>query len=148
MASSPPKWLRALASGLPTALVLAALVGLAYLGTTHDWKLPRLSPLRGEEDEDEGKEKKVDEAVSLGAALTLPSERHAGTAGIEAEAARLRALDHEVRATGVLAFDQDRHAHLATRVAGTAWRVPRGAGDRVKRGDVLAVASSLHAGHG
>src|ERR1041384_7826438 len=123
MAPSPRTGLRALASGVPTLLALAALGGIAYLGTTHDWKLPKLSALQGE-DEEEEKEKKADEGVSLGAPLTLPSERDARTAGIEAEAARLRTMNHEVKATGVLAFDQNRHAHLATRVTGTAWRVP------------------------
>src|SRR5262249_19086705 len=146
MASRVPGWLRALSSGIPTVLVLGALAGLAVLGSANDWKLNKLSAYWGaEEEEDEGKDKKAEETVFLGAPLTFPDERHAHTAGIEVEPARLRTMIHEVRATGVLAFDQTRHAQLATRVPGTAWRVPRKAGDRVKKGDVLAVVSSADA---
>jgi cobalt-zinc-cadmium efflux system membrane fusion protein len=122
------------------------LAGFAYVGSANDWKLKKLSAYWGaEEEDDEGKDKKAEETIFLGAPVTLPSERHAHTAGIEVEPARLKTMTHEVRATGVLAFDQTRHAQLATRVAGIAWRVPRKAGDRVQKGDVLAVVSSAEA---
>jgi cobalt-zinc-cadmium efflux system membrane fusion protein len=51
-----------------------------------------------------------------------------------------------VTASGELAFDPTRVAHLSTRVPGTAWRVSKKVGDPVRAGEVLALIDAAEVG--
>ena len=51
-----------------------------------------------------------------------------------------------VIANGEIEYDETRMAHLTSRVPGTVWRVQRQVGDRVKKGDVLALVDSAEVG--
>jgi cobalt-zinc-cadmium efflux system membrane fusion protein len=51
-----------------------------------------------------------------------------------------------VIANGEIVYDETRMAHLSSRVAGTVWKVQRQVGDRVKKGDVLALVDSADVG--
>ena len=49
-------------------------------------------------------------------------------------------------ANGEVVYDETRTAHLASRVAGTVWRVEKQVGDRVRKGDVLALIDAAEVG--
>jgi multidrug efflux pump subunit AcrA (membrane-fusion protein) len=126
---------------IPTVLVLAALAGLAWWGNAKDWKLQAMLML---EKPEEKKEKK--EEYSGAGPMTLESPESADKAGLEVEEAKQRPMTGQVSANATLAFDQTRYAQLAARVPGTAWRVLCQSGDRVRKGDVLALVSAPEVG--
>lgn len=49
-------------------------------------------------------------------------------------------------ANGEIGYDETRMAHLASRVNGTVWRVNKQVGDRVKKGDILALVEGADVG--
>lgn len=51
-----------------------------------------------------------------------------------------------ITANGEIGYDETKMAHLASRVNGTVWRVYKQAGDRVKKGDVLALIEGADIG--
>lgn len=51
-----------------------------------------------------------------------------------------------VTANGELVYDDTRLAHLSSRVAGTVWHVQKQVGDKVKKGDVLALVDAADVG--
>jgi len=51
-----------------------------------------------------------------------------------------------VSATGEIIYDPTRVARLASRAAGTVWRVDKNIGDRVQSGDVLAIVDAAEVG--
>src|SRR5262245_21706985 len=138
-----------LASYVPTALVLAGLVALWAWGARSGWQLDgglawwrKPKPDEGEA----GKRPAKEEDVGALAPLELSSDAAADKAGFELGQAKRRSVPRVVRATGVLAFDQTRYAHLSARAPGTAWRVLKGVGDPVGKDEVLALVASAEAG--
>ena len=57
-----------------------------------------------------------------------------------------RPIVEAVIANGEVVYDQTHMAHLASRVAGTVWRVEKQVGDRVRKGDVLALIDAAEVG--
>ena len=55
-------------------------------------------------------------------------------------------VEEVVGATGEIGYDPTRVARATSRAAGTVWRVERQVGDRVKRGEVLAIIDSVEVG--
>ncbi len=51
-----------------------------------------------------------------------------------------------VTANGEIVYDETRMAHLSSRVGGTVWHVAKKVGDRVKKGDVLALVDAADVG--
>ena len=49
-------------------------------------------------------------------------------------------------ANGEIVYDETRMAHLSSRVAGNVWRVNKQVGDRVNKGDILALIESAEVG--
>lgn len=66
--------------------------------------------------------------------------------GIEVTPAKLALITESVTATGEIGFDPTRVARLSTRVSGTLWRVEKRVGDKVRRGDVLALVDAADVG--
>ena len=66
--------------------------------------------------------------------------------GVDVEPVETRAMLDAIVANGEITYDETLVAHLAARVAGTVWRVEKNVGDRVQRGDVLALVDSLEVG--
>src|SRR4051794_3864599 len=140
----------------PTALVLAALAGLAWWGYATDWAVPRFGgPAAAAGGGAEGAVQVLRPegaapagpcAAFAGVRVRFPSASAVGQAGVRMQAAVERPLDVTVTANGVLDYDQDRLAHLAPRVPGNAWRVERRVGDRVRRGDLLGVVEAPDVG--
>ncbi len=75
----------------------------------------------------------------------------ASTAAIERVGIDIAVVDRQpvieaVVANGEIIYDQTRTANLASRVAGTVWRVEKQVGDKVRQGDVLALIDSADVG--
>jgi len=67
-------------------------------------------------------------------------------AGIEVEPAWRAPIVESISANGELDYDQTRSAHLSSRRPGTVWRVEKELGDRVAKGDVLALVDAAEVG--
>ena len=66
--------------------------------------------------------------------------------GIEVTPAKYAPISESVMANGEIGFDPTRAARLSSRVSGTLWRVEKQIGDKVKRGDVLALVDAADVG--
>jgi cobalt-zinc-cadmium efflux system membrane fusion protein len=201
---------------IPTAVVVAALGGLASWGHYSDWKVPKFSALIGKENEkveEWCKEHNVPEAecieckstllpvsqdygfckehgvaqcplehpdvtqlkakpvitpvmldrVSRALALKPRAEnsslcrlhlrriQFASTdaiekAGVDIAVVQERPIIEAVVANGEVVYDQNRMAHLSSRISGTVWQVERKVGDRVRKGDCLALIDAADVG--
>jgi cobalt-zinc-cadmium efflux system membrane fusion protein len=78
--------------------------------------------------------------------VQLASDETAARLGIGYARADRGAVSEVIQAPGEIRYDPTRVARVAPRAAGTVWRVERAAGDRVRRGDVLAVVDSAEVG--
>lgn len=67
-------------------------------------------------------------------------------AGVDIAIVQERPIIEAATANGELVYDQNRMAHLSSRVAGTVWQVERQIGDRVKKGDCLALVDAADVG--
>ena len=78
--------------------------------------------------------------------LQLPSEEMASRLGVGFVAVARGRVEEVVRAPGEIGYDPTRVARVAARAAGTVSRVERQVGDKVRRGDVLALVDSAEVG--
>jgi cobalt-zinc-cadmium efflux system membrane fusion protein len=67
-------------------------------------------------------------------------------AGIEVRPVTHGAVTETITAPGEILYDPTRVARLSSRLAGTVWRVEKNVGDRVRRGDVLALVDAAEVG--
>lgn len=67
-------------------------------------------------------------------------------AGVEVEPVELRPMTETVAAVGEITYDQTKLARVAARVPGTVGRVLVAVGDRVEKGDVLALIDAAEVG--
>jgi cobalt-zinc-cadmium efflux system membrane fusion protein len=67
-------------------------------------------------------------------------------AGIDVELAETRPIVESISANGEIIYDETRVAHLVPRLPGTIARVGKSVGDRVRKGDVLALIDSADVG--
>jgi cobalt-zinc-cadmium efflux system membrane fusion protein len=219
LASSPQPvttFLRWLLQAIPTAVVVAALGGLALWGHFSDWKIPKFSALAGKDNEKVEEwcaEHNVPEATCIECNLTLlpqssdfgwckehgiaqcplehpevaqvktipvvtlamldrasralaakprsensslcklhlrrvqfASNEAVEKAGVDIAVVQERPIVEAVIANGEVLYDQNRMAHLSSRVSGTVWQVERQVGDRVRKGDCLAMVDASEVG--
>jgi cobalt-zinc-cadmium efflux system membrane fusion protein len=66
--------------------------------------------------------------------------------GVDVQPVGREPIVETISANGEVGYDETRIAHLASRVAGTVWRVRRQVGERVKKGEVLALVDSAEVG--
>lgn len=67
-------------------------------------------------------------------------------AGVDIAVVQQRPMIEAVVANGEVIYDETHSAHLATRVTGTVWRVEKQVGDRVRKGDILALIDAADVG--
>lgn len=67
--------------------------------------------------------------------------------GVDIAIVAEKPVSEAIVANGEIVYDDTRMAHLSSRVAGTVWHVQKQVGDRVKKGDVLALIDSADVGH-
>jgi cobalt-zinc-cadmium efflux system membrane fusion protein len=78
--------------------------------------------------------------------VQLASGDVARTAGIESRPAEARGVTQVVETNAEVRYDQTRYAQVSPRVGGNVAKVRVQAGERVKRGDVLALVDSAEVG--
>jgi membrane fusion protein, heavy metal efflux system len=66
--------------------------------------------------------------------------------GVDIAIVAERPIVEAIVANGEIVYDETRMAHLSSRVAGTVWRVQKQVGDRVNKGDVLALVDAVDVG--
>ncbi len=66
--------------------------------------------------------------------------------GVEIAIVAERPIVETIAANGEIGYDQTRMAHFSSRVPGTVWRVQKQVGDRVAKGDVLALIDAADVG--
>ncbi len=78
--------------------------------------------------------------------VQVASTAAAEKAGLDIAVVQERRIIEAVTANGEVVYNQNRMAHLSSRVAGTVWRVEKQVGDRVRKGDVLAIIDAADVG--
>ena len=126
---------------LPLAFVLASL-SLA-LGASCS-RSPAAGDRGGAEEQAKNEHGRPDEKHEAGV-IELAPEAHA-RAGIETAVVQTQALEGELETTGEVGFDEDRKAHVGPRIAGRLAEVRATLGQRVRRGETLAVLDSTELG--
>ena len=140
-------FLRAAARQLPTLVVLSCLALLGWWGAVKEWRVKEMFPWLPERPKtDKEPAKKPENQGVSPSEIELDSPDSADEAGIRTGEAQRQGVVHVVAAPGVLAFDQTRYAQPAARVNGTAWSILAGAGQRVRKDEVLALVTAPEAG--
>jgi membrane fusion protein, heavy metal efflux system len=67
-------------------------------------------------------------------------------AGVDIAVVLERPMVEAAVANGEVVYDQTRMAHLSSRASGTVWQVQRQVGDRVRKGDLLALVDAAEVG--
>jgi multidrug efflux pump subunit AcrA (membrane-fusion protein) len=78
--------------------------------------------------------------------VQFTSHDSAMEAGIDVEPVETASIVESIPANGEITYDETRVAHLSSRVPGTIWKVFKNVGDRVRKGDVLALIDSAEVG--
>src|SRR5438132_4350895 len=144
-------------SQLPTLVTLAALVGLAVWGAKNDWKIPRAwgASARETEKEPAGSNKADGPDVPAGepatAALStkpivFPSQAAIEKAGIKCEKVQIQDMPRYVVAHASIDYEPSLYARLTARATGTVWRMEKEVGDKVGKGEVIALIDSADVG--
>jgi cobalt-zinc-cadmium efflux system membrane fusion protein len=154
-----------IASLVPTVLTLALLAGLGVWGVRHDWKVPRLGELWGDEVDDDKKKPKSEVKVIVSAdpdnpsppaevsssiawrRIEFPSAEAVEITGLRTASVQvLPSMARYVTAYAMLDYDPSYYAELATRAPGTVWQVHKEIGDPVRKGEVLALIEAAEVG--
>jgi len=122
--------------------VLAVLLGGACGGDKHD---DHDEHGEGEPGGEHGDEHAGHDEHEEGGPIELTPEA-AARANIVTSKVELRALSSEIGTTGEVGFDETRVAHVSPRISGRVHNVRALLGDRVKKGQVLAVIDSVELG--
>jgi cobalt-zinc-cadmium efflux system membrane fusion protein len=78
--------------------------------------------------------------------IQFASDASVTKTGVETAVVEQHPVVEAIVANGQVIYDETHAAHLASRVAGTVWRVEKRVGDRVKTGDILAYIDSAEVG--
>ena len=130
---------------LPIAIVLLAVGGVA--GVALQWRFGLLShaapgALSAPADSDAREEHRLEEEALVDEHVVELSDAQIAELGITLAPAAAGQLQHTVTLPGEIVVNADQLAHLVTRVTGVAKEVRRTLGDRVTKGEVMAVVDS------
>ena len=81
-----------------------------------------------------------------GRRIQFTSSEAAAKAGVDVEPVLRAPIIESVQATGEIRYDETRVAQLATKAAGTVWRVEKQVGDVVRKGEILAIVDAVEVG--
>lgn len=152
----------------PTLLVLLLLAGLVYVGYRTEWKLSRLSMLWGggaasEKDETEKRVSTFNPETIVkpdpsqpsavlkdcpiaGLLVEFPSSETARQGGLHFATVRQQPLSATASAPGEITYDPTRVTHLSARASGPVSRIYKIVGDRVTKGELLALVDASRVG--
>jgi cobalt-zinc-cadmium efflux system membrane fusion protein len=164
-------WIRsvaALASGIPTALALALLLGLGVWGYLNDWKAPKFASLWGKssdtekdskdpKDSPEGAPKVAYEPEEQSSEeprprpiekrrIEFPSAEAVRKAGIQVKSAEVRTMARYVTAPSMIDYDPEFYAQITSRAPGTVVQTYKVIGAPIKKGEVLAIIDVAEVG--
>lgn len=154
----PVGWGRWLLGLLPSAAVFLLLAAVAVWGVRTEWKFgnpfsPGESAGKDKEREDRretvvtpGPPAPAGGCPLHGTRIRLAAPDVAGRMGLQVAVVESRPLAAVVTAPAELNYDETRLARLSSRVPGTAIRVEKQIGDRVRKGEVLAVIDAAAVG--
>lgn len=153
---------------VPTILVLLLLAGLVYVGYRTEWKLSRFNMLwggaaAGEKDETEKRVSTFNPETTVkpdpsqpptaqkdcpiaGQLVEFPSDETARQVGLQFATVRQQPLAATVSAPGEITYDPTLVTRLSARAPGPVQRIYKVVGDRVKKGDLLALVDSARVG--
>ena len=95
-----------------------------------------------EHEDEHGKEEGKEEGKHLEAGIVRFSDAQIASAGIVLATAEPRQIDSFIRMPGQIALNEDRTAHVTPRAAGAVEKVEANLGQRVKKGELMAVIAS------
>jgi cobalt-zinc-cadmium efflux system membrane fusion protein len=78
--------------------------------------------------------------------IQFPSRDAVDQAGIDINLVDRGPVIETIKTTGEIVYDPTRVAHLASRAAGTIWRVDKNVGDPIKQGELLALIDAADIG--
>lgn len=81
-----------------------------------------------------------------GRRIQFASMEAATKAGVDVEPVLRSPITESVLATGEIRYDETRVAQLASKAAGTVWRVEKQVGDQVRQGELLAIVDAIDVG--
>jgi cobalt-zinc-cadmium efflux system membrane fusion protein len=145
----------AIATRIPTFLTLLLLAGVGVWGYWNDWKLPRFAALwggqeAGDKDAGEAAIKVYPDPASSPSAPALriefPSAEAVQKVGIHTVPVQVADLARYVTANSMLDYEPTLYAQLTARAAGTVWHVEKEIGDKLHKGDVLALIDAAEVG--
>ena len=79
--------------------------------------------------------------------IQFASQEAVDKAGIDIAVVDRQPVVEAVVANGEIVYDESHTARLSSRVAGTVWRVEKQPGDKVQKGEILALIDSADVGH-
>lgn len=151
--SSPSAWRSSFAKialeWLPNILVLAILLGIAWMGHLTHWKMPKFEDVisgklfaghAGHDEHGHEATGHVSQFVELNAKQSRLNDE------LEFAVAERRPLREKIAANGRIIYDMTRLAQLSPRSAGVVWRIEKHAGQSVQAGEVLAIIDSREVG--
>lgn len=142
----------------PTLAVLLGFAVVAYWGYRNDWRLPAAAssgPEEGASNLSDPRPRVIPSGAATlngaecpyaGSQIRFASPDALARAGIKESRLRRQSLAASITAPAEVQYDQTRLARLASPTAGRIWRVEREIGDRVKKGDVLALVDAAKVG--
>ncbi len=81
-----------------------------------------------------------------GRRIQFASKDSATKAGVDVEPVLRSRIVESIRATGEIRYDETRIARLASKAAGTVWRVEKQVGEHVEKGELLALIDAASVG--
>jgi cobalt-zinc-cadmium efflux system membrane fusion protein len=142
-----------IAARIPTFLTLVLLAGLGLWGYLNDWKVPRFGGTAKEGGDEDAGETAIkvypDPASSPSAPLMrieFPDADAVRKVGIDWKQVEAHDLAESVTASSMLDYEPSRYAQLTSRASGTVWHVEKEIGDKLHKGDVLAVIEAAEVG--
>ncbi|MHC4879055.1 MAG: efflux RND transporter periplasmic adaptor subunit [Planctomycetota bacterium] len=81
-----------------------------------------------------------------GRRIQFASRDAAAKAGVDVEPVLRSRIEESIRATGEITYDETRIARLASKAAGTVWRVEKQVGEQVRQGELLALIDAAGVG--
>lgn len=151
----------AVRSWLSPLLLFAGLGAVAWWGYRTEWRLPGAmgGAAASEGAKDKSADAEAEGAIKLtpparppancplaGTRLEFPTAAAVARAGIRTAAASAGPLTETVSAPGELNYDQTLVARLSTPIRGIVWRVEKEVGDRVAKGEMVALVDAAELG--
>jgi cobalt-zinc-cadmium efflux system membrane fusion protein len=131
---------------VPAVLTLVVLAGIGIWGARNHWKLPSFGGPRAAGAASTPPAAGAEAPSSKCARVVFPSAEAVAKVGIEVAPVQVRPMAQYVTATGMVDYEPGLYSRLSSRAAGVVWRVYKEVGERLVKGEVLALIDSGEVG--